>query len=53
MCFPTLTEGTHFVLPDEQGCELEIVTNCGSQGGIEVLYSATGLPDSYSTEVSQ
>ncbi|MEZ4887599.1 MAG: SdrD B-like domain-containing protein [Chitinophagales bacterium] len=49
--FPILTEGIHFDLPEQQGCELDIVTNCGAQGNIEVLYSSTGLPGSYDIEV--
>ncbi len=49
--FPTLTEGIHFDLPEQQGCELEIETNCGAQGNIQVLYSATGEANSFEPEV--
>ncbi|MGB0929644.1 MAG: SdrD B-like domain-containing protein [Chitinophagales bacterium] len=49
--FPTLTEGIHFELPDEQGCELEIAINCGTQGNVEVLYSATGDPNSFGPQI--
>ncbi|MFK7907183.1 MAG: hypothetical protein AB8B69_18750, partial [Chitinophagales bacterium] len=45
--FPTLEEGVHFDLPEQQGCELEIVTNCGAQGNIIVSYSRTGAEGSY------
>ncbi len=45
--FPTLEEGVHFDLPEQQGCELEIVTNCGAQGNILVSYSRTGAEGTY------
>ena len=49
--FPTLEEGVHFDLPEQQGCELEIITNCGAQGNIEVLYSATGEEDTFEPNI--
>lgn len=49
--FPTLVEGIHYELPDQQGCELEVSTNCGVQEDLQVLYSATGLVDSFEPEI--